>query len=86
MITGIISDTMEVFLVGALQLMLAIVILGWVWSVAWGVELVHRSVRRGIGAEGCGEEGLSDWEISPQQAHAGVEGEINASEAATEAV
>lgn len=47
MIAGMVVHDMEPFLVGALQLLTAIIIIGWVWSVIWGAELVHRSFRRG---------------------------------------
>lgn len=42
-----ITDNMETFLVGAFQLMTSVIVVGWVWSVVWGVELVRRSLRRG---------------------------------------
>lgn len=80
MITGMIIDSMDTFLVGALQLITAIFVLGWLWSVIWGLELVHRSVRRGIGADnvdGRGGAGAG-WESNdPPETFVGVSGVAN---------
>ncbi|CAM9334940.1 unnamed protein product, partial [Scytosiphon promiscuus] len=64
MAAGAIKDKMDTFLMGALQLLTSVMILGWLWSVAWGVELVFRSIRRGAseGEDGIGGEG-SDLDI-----------------------
>lgn len=58
MAAGAITDKMDTFLMGALQLLTSVILLGWLWSVAWGFELLSRSIRRGTtGGEGEGLEG-----------------------------
>lgn len=47
MAAGAITDTMQTFLMGALQLMTSVFLVGWLWSVAWGAELLSRAIRRG---------------------------------------
>lgn len=63
MAAGAMKDKMDTFLMGALQLLTSVMILGWLWSIAWGVELVFRSIRRGAGEEEGGfDGGRSDLE------------------------
>lgn len=46
MVAGIVSDNMDTFLIGALQLVFSIFIVGWLWAIIWSVELVRRSLRQ----------------------------------------
>ncbi|CAM9819256.1 unnamed protein product [Ascophyllum nodosum] len=51
MVIGAITYRIETLLVGALQLFTTVVLIGWAWSIMWGVELMRRSFRRGATAE-----------------------------------
>lgn len=68
MTAGVVSDKMDTFLIGALQLLTSVFMVGWVWSITWGVELVRRSVRRGeergrsMNNPGSEVEGMDTWE------------------------
>lgn len=59
MAASVVTDTMETTLMGALQLLSSIVLVRWLWSIAWRIKLVRRCARRGGGGQGGGEEGIS---------------------------
>ncbi|CAM9690244.1 unnamed protein product, partial [Hapterophycus canaliculatus] len=43
MVVGFCTCSLENFLVGVFQLLLAPIVVGWVWSVWWGCELIQVS-------------------------------------------
>ncbi|CAN0465978.1 unnamed protein product, partial [Scytosiphon promiscuus] len=43
MIVGFCACSLENFLVGVFQLLLAPIVVGWIWSVWWGCALVKVS-------------------------------------------
>ncbi|CAM9870895.1 unnamed protein product [Scytosiphon promiscuus] len=49
MIVGFLTCNIENFIMGILQLVLAPFIVGWIWSILWGWELVKVSRTRGLG-------------------------------------
>lgn len=46
MIVGFFHCSCENFLIGILQLLLTPIVIGWIWSVWWGCELIEVSKNR----------------------------------------
>ncbi|CAM9244625.1 unnamed protein product [Hapterophycus canaliculatus] len=49
MIVGFLRCNCENFIIGALQLISAPILIGWVWSIWWGFDLVEVSKNRRLG-------------------------------------
>ena len=43
-IMGVVIENRDDIIIGALQLVLTICIVGWIWSVIWGVLMISRSL------------------------------------------
>ncbi|CAM9819892.1 unnamed protein product [Ascophyllum nodosum] len=58
-IVGLLACSCEIFIVGILQTITAGLIIGWVWSIWWGWELLLVSRRRSLPTDtNVGRDGL----------------------------